>query len=128
MENSIERNARILGISLNEARKLAKDDKRIDKGEKLFELSQEQKIIEKQMRQADRKPTIYKFQKKQKKEDKDKQRLLNIIKTSLEYVFDSNNQCTYNAITKLEVINNEREITFMYNDRKFKIILSAPRS
>lgn len=51
-----------LGISAEEAKQLMEDDAKIDKGEKLFELSADQKKVEKKMRQADRKPTVYKLE------------------------------------------------------------------
>ena len=42
-ENQIKRHMKILGISREEAIQLIEDDRRIDKGEKLFELTPEQK-------------------------------------------------------------------------------------
>ena len=109
-----------LDITEEEARQVLEDDKRIDKGEKLFELSAEQEKASKQARQADRKPTVYKLDntngKRNKKADTDKATLLNALFTAILPMCD-----TY------EVTNGEREFCFTYHGRKFKVVLSAPR-
>ena len=105
-----------LGLSEAEARQVIEDDKRIDKGEDLFPLNAEQKSTEKKMRQADRKPTVYNFNKRERKSDNDKRFLMDSVLWML----------TTNA-TEINVINPEREVEFIYNNRKFKITLSAPR-
>ena len=105
-----------LGLSEAEARQVIEDDKRIDKGEDLFPLNAEQKSTEKKMRQADRKPTVYNFNKRERKSDNDKRFLMDSVLEML----------TTNA-TEINVINPEREVEFIYNGRKFKITLSAPR-
>ena len=105
-----------LGLSETEARQVIEDDKRIDKGEDLFPLNAEQKSTEKKMRQADRKPTVYNFNKRERKSDNDKCFLMDSVLRML----------TTNA-TEINVINPEREVEFIYNNRKFKITLSAPR-
>lgn len=105
-----------LGLSEAEARQVIEDDKRIDKGEDLFPLNAEQKSTEKKMRQADRKPTVYNFNKRERKSDNDKRFLMDSVLEML----------TTNA-TEINVINPEREVEFIYNNRKFKITLSAPR-
>jgi hypothetical protein len=115
-----------LGISEEEARQVLEDDKRIDRGEKLFELSAEQEKASKQARQADRKPTVYKLDntngKRSKKADDDKRFLLNALIIGL---CDS---IGMDANKEVEVTNTEREFVFTYNGRKFKVVLSAPRS
>lgn len=112
---------RKLGLTDAEIQQVLEDDKRIDKGEKLFELSAEQEKASKQARQADRKPTVYKLDntagKRSKKEDADKATLMNALFTAILPMCD-----TY------EVTNAEREFSFTYNGRKFKVVLSAPRS
>lgn len=119
MENIIERNARILGISLEDAVKMAEDDKRIDRGENLFELTDEAKAAEKKMRQASRakrdKPTAYDFKPRARKADEDKRNIILELAECLE---------AYNP----EVTNPEREILFTFYGRKFKLTLSAPRT
>ena len=119
MEKKIENLINVLGCSREEAIDIIESDKRIDKGEKLFELSAEQEKASKQARQADRKPTVYKLDnangKRSRKADTDKQEIMR----KLLDCFDE-----YNP----QIINAEREFTFTYNERKFKIVLSAPRS
>lgn len=107
-----------LDLTEAEARQLMADDKAIDKGEKLFELSQEGKQVEKQMRQADRKVDAYgKATKRERKADNDKGYLLNELFKAILPICE-----TY------EITNGEREFLFTYNERKFKVVLSAPRS
>ena len=77
----VEKLMKNLGISREEALQVIADDKAIDKGEKLFELSAEQKKAAKQATRADNKPR--------------------------------------SAPTKL---------VFIYNEKKYKITLSCPRS
>ena len=52
-EKLIQSHMKILGITREEAIQLIEDDRRIDKGEKLFELTAEQKQASKKARQAD---------------------------------------------------------------------------
>ena len=112
---------RKLGMSEEEIQQVLADDKRIDKGEKLFELTAEQEKASKQARQADRKPTVYKLDntagKRSKKTDTDKEKLMNALFTAILPMCD-----TY------KVANAEREFSFTYHGRKFKVVLSAPRS
>ena len=120
MDKQIEA-MRKLGWTEEEIADVLETDKRIDKGEKLFELTAEQEKASKQARQADRKPTVYKLDntagKRSKKEDTDKATLMNALFTAILPMCD-----TY------EVTNAEREFSFTYNGRKFKVVLSAPRS
>lgn len=108
-----------LGLSDTEIEQVLADDKRIDKGEKLFELSAEGKEAEKKYKNCGvrtvKSPYGQKVQ-KEKKVDTDKRFLIDILIDTIEQ------NCG-----KVEVINAEREIEFKYNDRKFKITLSAPR-
>ena len=106
-----------LGMSEEEIADVLESDKRIDRGEKLFELDPELEKGAKKARQADRKPTTYNFQKRERKADNDKAELLNALFTAILPMCD-----TY------EVTNSEREFCFTYHGRKFKVVLSAPRS
>lgn len=108
---------RELGFTEAEIKDVLECDKRIDRGEKLFELNADQKQTEKKMRQAERtKSPNYQFTKRERKADNDKRHLMKIIRQSLS-----------NA-TEVEITNPERELTFCYNGKKYKIVLSAPRS
>jgi hypothetical protein len=113
MEELIQNHMRILGISREEAIQLIEDDKRIDRGEKLFELPPELEKGAKKARcvaSADRKKSTAK---REKKVDDDKRHLINHFTEGLENV---------------NVINPEREFEFFYNGKKYKLVLSVPRS
>ena len=117
----IERNMELLDISREEATQMLEDDKRIDKGEKLFTLTPEQEKASKKARQADRKKktTVYKFDtsKRKKPENKEKQIIITTLTESVEKLGAEN----------LDVTNNEREFFFELNGTKYKIVLSMPR-
>ena len=117
-EKLIEKHMRVLGISREDAIQLIEDDKRIDKGEKLFELTAEQKQASKKARQADRKPTVYKFDtsKRKRPANENKRLLIETLKNALESVGAT-----------VEVTNIEREMTLVFSDTKYKVVLSAPR-
>ena len=106
-----------LGITEAEAKDVIECDKRIDKGEKLFEQTAEQKQATKAMKQAERtKSPNYTFTKRERKANNDKRELItNII--------EAINSITSNLI----VLNPEREIEFQFNGVKYKLTLSAPR-
>ena len=107
-----------LSITEEEALDIIECDKRIDKGEKLFSLSQDQEKTAKSMRQVAKTPTVYKFTKRERKADEDKRILINHFVNLLNEL---------NA-QDIEVVNQEREITFSIASKKFKIVLSCPRS
>ena len=113
MDKQVEKLMKNLGISEDEARKVIEDDKRIDKGADLFPLTDEQKSAEKTMRQADRKPTVYSFSKREKKTDQSKRDIMDKIIAAIG--------------GEINVINPEREIEFFSGDKKYKIVLSCPR-
>lgn len=116
----IEEIMKKLNCTKEEAVQLLEDDKKIDKGEKLFELSTEQKEVEKKMKNTGSKaPTAYKFQKRERKADNDKAFLMFLIEDAIT---KSPN------VADFEMTNKERECVFTYCGRKFKIVLSAPRS
>ena len=106
-----------LGLTDEEIKQVLADDKRIDKGEKLFELSAEQERESKKARNVGRAPTAYKFIKRERKPDQDKADLLNVLFSAVLPVCD-----TY------EITNGEREFLFTYHGKKYKVVLSAPRS
>ena len=113
-------NMRKLGWTEAEIADVIECDKKIDKGEKLFELSTDQKVVEKKMKNIGSKaPTTYKFQKRERKADDDKAFLMFLIQDA---IIKSPN------VADFEMANKERECVFTYCGRKFKIVLSAPRS
>lgn len=108
-----------LDLTKEEALQLMADDKAVDRGEKLHELTPEQAKVSKSARQVSRTPTAYNFTKRERKADNDKRCLINILASAL---------CVEDEVTDLEVTNQEREMIFKFGGRKFKIVLSAPRS
>lgn len=117
MENKIKSLMEKLGCDYETAKQVALDDERIDKGEKLFEQTAEQKANSKKYRQGDRKPTIYKLDKRERKADTDKREIIQTLDEALCDLVDN-----------VTVTNIERQIDFEFNDRKFRVVLSAPRS
>ena len=107
-----------LDISEQEALELIEDDEKIDKGEKLCELTDEQKANSKKARQTGTRtqttPT-----KRERKEDTDKRFLISILYKALA---DNTNDAV------VDITNPERQIDFEHNGRKFRVVLSAPRS
>lgn len=110
-----------LGLTDEEIKQVLADDKRIDKGEKLFELSVEQEREAKKARNVGRAPTAYKFTKRERKPDEDKKVLCQtMIEALIEAGMIDN--------STLHIENIEREFLFKHNGRKYKVVLSAPRS
>ena len=106
-----------LGLSPEEVAEVLADDAKIDKGEKLFELTEDQQKASKKARAAGRVPGVYKFDKRERKTDEDKRHLMRVLEDAV---------CGLSE-TLVEVVNPERELVFVYNGKKYKITLSAPR-
>lgn len=106
-----------LGMSEQEIAELAETDKRIDKGERLFELTAEQKQAEKKAKSAGK--TVYNFSKPRvKKEDNDKRFLIEILENAVKE----------NGGEVVEITSPEREFAFTFNGKKYKIVMSVPRT
>ena len=107
---------RKLGLTDAEIEQVLADDKRIDRGEKLFELSDEQKQAEKKVRQADRTPTVYKFQKRERKQNTGKRAIMEHLEKAVGEIAE-----------EINLLNPEREMEFFIDGKKYKIVLSEPR-
>lgn len=121
MANTIENLMKVLGINEEEAKQILSDDKKIDRGEKLFELTPEQQKASKKARQTGtKKKTVYSFDtsKRKRKENPDKAFLIEIFRKALES----------QEATNVEIMNPEREMSFDFNDVRYKIVLSVPRN
>ena len=118
MEDKIKALMENLGCDYETAKQVVLDDERIDKGEKLFEQTAEQKANSKKYRQGDRKPTVYKLETRERKADADKRQLIALLGATVGEVAD--NEPT--------VTNIERQIDFEFRNRKFRVVLSAPRN
>lgn len=123
-ETLIAKHMKTLGISREEALQLIADDEAVDRMTSTkqidSDLTEEQRKSAKGARQADRKPTVYKFDtsKRKRAENSGKRFLIDTLKTALETAGCDN----------LEVTNPEREIVFFSDGVKYKVVLSAPRS
>ena len=91
-------------------------DKRIDKGEKLFELPKELEKGAKKARNAGNCKGYTKAN-REKKVDNEKRFLIETLELALSPFAEN-----------VEIANPEREMTFTHNEKKYKIVLSCPRS
>lgn len=119
----ITKHMNTLGITREEAIQLIADDEEIDHMIRTSDidgdLTEEQRKSAKKARQADRKPTVYKFDTIKRKRAEN---------TSKRFLIDEIKKCLENAgADNLDVTNPEREIVFMSEGTKYKIVLSAPR-
>ena len=122
-EEMIAKHMKTLGIAREEAIQLIADDEEIDRMTRTSDidgdLTAEQRKSAKKARQADRKPTVYKFDTTKRKRAEN---------TGKRFLIDEIKKCLENAgADSLEVTNPEREIIFMSEGTKYKIVLSAPR-
>lgn len=97
------------------AKEIMETDKRIDKGEKLFELPEELKQGAKKARMSGN-TKGYTKAKREKKADPDKGKLIGDLLDGIGYA------------ENVKIVNHEREFTFEYKGRKYKVVLSCPRS
>ena len=106
-----------LGMSEAEAKEVLEADRKIEKGEKMsFDLTKEQEKATRAMRQADRKPFVPKLDKRERKPNEAKREIIQVLDEALTDLVDD-----------VTVTNVERQIDFVYNDVKYRIVLSAPR-
>ena len=115
MEQQIAKLMKSLGISREEAIELMEEDKRIDRGEKLYELAPELQAGAKKARQADRKKTEVKREKKAKPE---KAEICSAMMDGLREL----------GVGEFEITNAEREFIFHKDGVKYKVTLACPRS
>lgn len=114
MEEKIQKLMKSLDISREEAIELMEEDKRIDRGEKLYELDPELEKGAKKARQADRKANTTKREKKPKPE---KEEICSAMMDGLREL----------GVEEFEVINPEREFIFHKDGTKYKVTLACPR-
>lgn len=123
MTDQVKQLMETLDLTEQQALELIESDKEIDKGAKLFELSPEQEKASKKARATGTRtqtaPT-----KRERKEDPDKRFLIDLIHKALAASDDPK----FTQTPTIETTNPERQIDFVYNDRKFRVVLSAPRT
>ena len=118
---------RKMGCTEEEIADMLKCDKEIDRGADLFPLAEELQAGAKKARRADRTDTPKKAD-RTRAEDKDKRRLIEYFRNALENevrVSETDFDC---VATKVEIVNPEREFLFTYCGRKYKVVLSCPRT
>ena len=115
MEEKIQKLMKSLNISREEAIELMEEDKRIDRGERLYELDPELEKGAKKARQADRKKTEVKRERKPKPE---KAEICSAMMDGLREL----------GVSEFEITNAEREFIFHHNGTKYKVTLACPRS
>ena len=115
--NAIHRSWRVEQLTEEEIADVLKADDEIDHGAKLFELPKElQQGAKKARATGNRKPTTTK---RERAPDTAKRELIALIAETVENVTDNG---------MVDIANPEREMTFTKNGKKYKIVLSAPRS
>ena len=120
-ESQKERIMRVLEVSEKEADEILAYDNAVDKGLKTqYDFTKEHEKETRKYRQADRKPTAYKFTKRERKPNATKggliQELYNFLTTGSGF-----------EIINCEITNKERQIAFGVGENKFEIILVQKR-
>lgn len=118
----VKHHMKVLDIPEAEAIQLVIDDKAVDKGEKLFELSAEQKkVAKKYAGTGTKKRTVYKFDTaKKKKENPVKQKII----TEIERFLNENSEfCAENV----QITNAERQIFFQIGSNDYELTLVQKR-
>lgn len=112
-----------MGMTDEEIADVLECDKKIDKGEKLFQLTEEQEKASKKARGTGTKakqPTAYKFDKRQRKENTTKAEII----AELAKFLAENSE---NACEMVEITNKERQIAFKIGENAFELTLVQKR-
>lgn len=120
-ENQVAKLMRLLDISEEEALQVIADDKAIDKGQKLFEQTKEQKAVAKQMSATGTRktPTVYNFDttKRERKKDSTKEEFITNLAQYLE-----------NCVENVEILNPSKLISFKIGEDTFELDLKRKRA
>lgn len=103
-----------IGCTEEEIADVLKCDKEIDRGATLFQLAKDLEPGAKKARRADRTDTP---KPRERKVDKDKAELIGALNDAICDIADD-----------VGAVVNEREFLFTYNGKKYKVVLSCPRS
>ena len=120
-ESQKERIMRVLEVNEKEADEILAYDNAVDKGLKTqYDFTKEQEKETRKYRQADRKPTAYKFTKRERKPNATKggliQELYNFLTTGSSF-----------DISNCKITNKERQIAFSVADNDFELTLVQKR-
>lgn len=118
----VKHHMKVLDIPEAEAIQLVMDDKAVDKGEKLFELSAEQKkVAKKYAGTGTKKRTVYKFDTaKKKKENPVKQKII----AEIERFLNENSEICAEMV---QITNAERQISFKIDENNYELTLVQKR-
>ena len=109
-----------LNLSREEALALMADDKAVDRGADLHPLTAEQEKVAKKMRQADRKPTAYKWTQRERKPNELKREIIDDLFT---FLCENWPEVAKNG----NIANVERQIDFQLNGESFSLTLTQHR-
>ena len=120
-ESQKKRIMRVLEVNEKEANEILAYDNAVDKGLKTqYDFTKEQEKETRKYRQADRKPTAYKFTKRERKPNATKGGL---IQEFFEFLKEKSNFSTENVV----VLNKERQIGFKIGEDEFELTLVQKR-
>lgn len=111
----------LLGCTEEEALDIIECDKKIDRGEKVpFDLTKEQEKEIKKYRNCDthKKPTVYDFSKRERKENTTKSSIIAQIHEFLASI----------EVENPEITNKEREISFKIGENSYSLTLIQHRN
>ena len=114
---------RKLGYSDSQIEEMLEDDLAVDRGETLpWDLSKEEhkKAMKNANADEHKKPTVYKFDKRERKENTPKR---TIIAEIYQFLVENAQFSPENV----QILNKERQISFDYADEKFEITLTQKR-
>ena len=118
MDSQKDRIMRELGVDEQTAEQLIADDKAIDRGERMpFDLTLEQeKLAKKYARGESKKPRVYNFDTRKRKEN-----------TTKSGIIADLGQFLAEKVENIEIINPEREISFSLEGKSFSLTLTQHR-
>lgn len=125
-EAQIAKMMKALKCSREEAIEVIKDDEAIDKGEKLFELSAEQKKAAKDatITTGDKRKRAYTFTKRERKPDDVKREIIETIAQNIDRCCFGEELATVKDVV---ILKPEKEITFKVNGEDYSITLTKHR-
>lgn len=119
-EKRLAKTMQALGLTRDEVLAMWAEDEAVDRGEDLHPLTPEQEKVAKAMRQADRKPTVYKFQKRERKPNELKREIIDDFFTFLCENWPE-------TAGTAEISNIERQIDFTLGGESFSLTLTQHR-
>lgn len=123
MDQKVKEIMKALDCTEEEALEVIAMDDEINHGANPFKLTAEQEKVSKAARSVDRKPAAQKA-KRERKADQTKRDLVECIRQAL---LDGGFVAHKDGEVLMTVTNIERQLDFVCGDRKFRVVLSAPR-